>query len=149
MVNFDQIPGASGAAPIATPQASLYDSPLLLQAAGGPMTSVRSAAEYHQRAIKLWLIAIAGLLFVMVLVGGATRLTESGLSIAEWQPVAGTMPPLSAAGWQAEFEKYRATPQYRHLNRLSEGKRSLPMAENNNLTKFFLLGSIYSCKNSS
>jgi cytochrome c oxidase assembly protein subunit 15 len=81
------------------------------------MTPVRSAPELHARAIRLWLVAIAALLAAMVLVGGATRLTESGLSIVEWQPVAGTVPPLSAAGWQAEFEKYQATPQYRHLNR--------------------------------
>jgi heme a synthase len=79
------------------------------------MTSARGA-EQHQRAIRLWLLAVAGLLIAMVLVGGATRLTESGLSIVEWQPVAGTVPPLSEAAWQAEFDKYRATPQYRHLN---------------------------------
>ena len=53
----------------------------------------------------------------MVLVGGATRLTESGLSITEWKPVMGTLPPLSADAWQAEFEKYKAIPQYREMNR--------------------------------
>ena len=53
----------------------------------------------------------------MVLVGGATRLTESGLSITEWQPVMGALPPLDATQWQAEFEKYQAIPQYRELNR--------------------------------
>jgi len=68
------------------------------------------------RAIRLWLLAIAALIVAMVLVGGATRLTESGLSIVEWQPVTGTLPPLSADQWQSEFDKYRATPQYRHLN---------------------------------
>jgi cytochrome c oxidase assembly protein subunit 15 len=77
---------------------------------------LRSAAFSHARALKLWLVAIAGLLAAMVLVGGATRLTESGLSIVEWQPVAGALPPLSATEWQAEFDKYQATPQYRHLN---------------------------------
>ncbi len=81
------------------------------------MTSARTTANLHQRAIRLWLLAIAALVFVMVLVGGATRLTESGLSIVEWQPVGGTLPPLSAAAWDAEFEKYRATPQYQHVNR--------------------------------
>jgi heme a synthase len=75
-----------------------------------------SATQPHVRAIRLWLVAIAALLVAMVLVGGATRLTESGLSIVEWQPVTGTLPPLSDAQWQAEFDKYRATPQYRHLN---------------------------------
>ena len=84
-----------------------------------------SAAPPHVRAIRLWLVAIAALLVAMVLVGGATRLTESGLSIVEWQPVTGTLPPISDAQWQTEFDKYRATPQYRHLNagmRLSEFK---------------------------
>ena len=75
-----------------------------------------SATRPHVRAIRLWLLAVAALLVAMVLVGGATRLTESGLSIVEWQPVVGTLPPLSAAQWQSEFDKYRATPQYRHLN---------------------------------
>jgi cytochrome c oxidase assembly protein subunit 15 len=78
---------------------------------------VRTAPQLRQRAIRLWLLAIAGLVFLMVLVGGATRLTESGLSIVEWQPVTGTLPPLSDAAWEAEFAKYRATPQYQHVNR--------------------------------
>src|SRR5437588_4594651 len=71
----------------------------------------------HVRAIRLWLFAVAGLIFLMVLVGGATRITESGLSIVEWQPVTGTLPPLSQADWQREFEKYQSIPQYRLLNR--------------------------------
>ncbi len=71
----------------------------------------------HHRAIRLWLWAVAGLIFAMVLVGGATRLTESGLSITEWQPVSGALPPLSEADWKVEFEKYQAIPQYRYLNR--------------------------------
>jgi cytochrome c oxidase assembly protein subunit 15 len=69
------------------------------------------------RAVRFWLYAVAGLVLAMVLVGGATRLTESGLSITEWQPVTGTVPPLDAGQWQAEFEKYQAIPQYRELNR--------------------------------
>src|ERR1700722_13560650 len=71
----------------------------------------------HTRAIRLWLYAVAALVLAMVLVGGATRLTESGLSITEWQPVTGTLPPLNETQWQAEFEKYQAIPQYRKLNR--------------------------------
>ena len=70
-----------------------------------------------RRAVRLWLWAMAALVFAMVVVGGATRLTESGLSITEWQPVAGALPPLSAADWQAEFEKYKTIPQYQQLNR--------------------------------
>jgi heme a synthase len=69
------------------------------------------------RAIGLWLWCVAGLVFAMVLVGGATRLTESGLSIVEWKPVTGAIPPLGEADWQAEFAKYKTIPQYEQLNR--------------------------------
>jgi cytochrome c oxidase assembly protein subunit 15 len=64
----------------------------------------------------VWLWCVAALVFAMVLVGGATRLTESGLSIVEWKPVAGVIPPLTGADWQAEFAKYKTTPQYEQLN---------------------------------
>jgi heme a synthase len=70
----------------------------------------------HGRAIRLWLYVVAALIFAMVVVGGATRLTESGLAITEWQPVTGTLPPLSEAQWQTEFQKYQTIPQYRQLN---------------------------------
>ena len=70
----------------------------------------------HCRAIRLWLYAIAALVFLMVLVGGATRLTESGLSITEWQPLTGVVPPLNEVQWQSEFQKYQAIPQYRQMN---------------------------------
>jgi heme a synthase len=70
----------------------------------------------HGRAIRLWLYAMAALVFAMVVVGGATRLTESGLSITEWQPVTGTLPPLNEAQWQIEFQKYQTIPQYHQLN---------------------------------
>jgi len=76
----------------------------------------QASAARPVRAIRLWLLAVAALIVAMVLVGGATRLTESGLSIVEWQPVTGTLPPLSADAWQSAFDKYRTTPQYRHLN---------------------------------
>ncbi|HEX3936154.1 MAG TPA: COX15/CtaA family protein [Xanthobacteraceae bacterium] len=69
-----------------------------------------------QPLIRLWLFAVAALVLAMVLVGGATRLTESGLSITEWQPVMGVVPPLNLAQWQAEFQKYQAIPQYHALN---------------------------------
>ncbi len=76
-----------------------------------------SRTSYQTRAIRLWLYAVAALVLAMVLVGGATRLTESGLSITEWQPVMGVVPPLDDTQWQAEFEKYQSIPQYRELNR--------------------------------
>src|SRR6478672_10893285 len=69
-----------------------------------------------RRAIRFWLIAVAGLIFLMVLVGGATRLTESGLSITQWKPVTGVLPPLSAEDWQAEFDRYKQVPQFAALN---------------------------------
>jgi heme a synthase len=67
-------------------------------------------------AVRLWLLAVAALMFVTLVVGGATRLTESGLSIVEWKPVTGVVPPLGDAAWQAEFDKYKAIPQYRERN---------------------------------
>lgn len=66
-------------------------------------------------AIALWLQFIAALVVAMVVVGGVTRLTESGLSITEWQPITGVIPPLSQAQWQHEFVLYQATPQFRNL----------------------------------
>lgn len=71
----------------------------------------------HRNAVRTWLLGVASLIFLMVLVGGATRLTESGLSIVEWQPITGVLPPLSEAQWEVEFEKYQTIPQYRERNR--------------------------------
>ncbi len=76
-----------------------------------------SPQGHERRLITLWLLAVAALVVATLLVGGATRLTESGLSIVEWKPVTGTLPPLSQEAWQAEFEKYKQIPQYRELNR--------------------------------
>ena len=70
----------------------------------------------HHGVIRLWLYSVAFLIFAMVLVGGATRLTESGLSIVEWKPVTGTVPPLSESAWQAEFDKYKTIPQFQQRN---------------------------------
>jgi cytochrome c oxidase assembly protein subunit 15 len=80
------------------------------------MTSASTDPDRSRRAIRTWLLAVAALVFAMVVVGGATRLTESGLSITEWQPVAGALPPLSEAQWQAQFDKYKSIPQYQALN---------------------------------
>src|SRR5471030_2833152 len=68
------------------------------------------------RAIRWWLLTIAALIAIMVLVGGATRLTESGLSIVEWKPVTGTLPPLTQEQWTQAFDGYKTIPQYRELN---------------------------------
>jgi cytochrome c oxidase assembly protein subunit 15 len=71
----------------------------------------------HIRALRLWLAAIAVLVLAMILVGGATRLTDSGLSITEWKPVTGVVPPLSASDWQEAFDAYREIPEYTSLKR--------------------------------
>jgi cytochrome c oxidase assembly protein subunit 15 len=67
------------------------------------------------RAVRHWLWLVAALIFAMVVVGGATRLTESGLSITEWKPVTGIIPPLTQADWREAFEKYKQIPQYKEL----------------------------------
>lgn len=64
------------------------------------------------RAIAIWLLFVAALVFAMVVVGGITRLTESGLSITEWKPVTGAIPPMTEAAWQAAFDAYKRVPQY-------------------------------------
>ncbi|MES2903679.1 MAG: COX15/CtaA family protein [Pseudomonadota bacterium] len=67
-------------------------------------------------AIAKWLLLVATLVFAMVVVGGITRLTESGLSITEWNPVSGAIPPLNASDWEQAFALYQATPEYREIN---------------------------------
>ena len=69
------------------------------------------------RAVAAWLLVCCALVFAMVVVGGVTRLTHSGLSITEWQPIVGTLPPLSDAQWTEAFRKYQATPEYDQVNR--------------------------------
>ena len=70
----------------------------------------------HLRPVRIWLWAVAALVAATVVVGGATRLTGSGLSITEWRPIAGVLPPLDDMAWQSEFDKYRAIPQFLVLN---------------------------------
>ena len=80
-------------------------------------TSPATRVERDRRAVRIWLYVVAAVLFALVLVGGATRLTESGLSITEWKPIHGVIPPLSATEWQEEFELYKQIPQYEQMNR--------------------------------
>jgi len=68
------------------------------------------------RLVAYWLFAMCALVALMVIVGGATRLTDSGLSIVEWRPVTGAIPPLSEADWLSEFEKYKTIPEYEEVN---------------------------------
>lgn len=70
-----------------------------------------------KKQLAIWLYVVAFTVFCMVVVGGLTRLTESGLSIVEWKPVSGTLPPLSAEAWQAEFAAYQQSPQYKLINK--------------------------------
>src|ERR1700687_2710692 len=80
------------------------------------MSSAPIDPDRDRPAIRTWLLAVAALVLAIVAVGGATRLTEPGLSIVECQPIAGALPPLSEAQWQAQFDKYKTIPQYQTLN---------------------------------
>ncbi len=81
------------------------------------MAAGTTVPNSHARALRLWLLAVAAMIFLTLVVGGATRLTESGLSITEWKPVTGVLPPLSQQAWQDEFKAYQAIPQYQERNR--------------------------------
>src|SRR6204780_4264375 len=87
-----------------------------IQSSAASMTAVFAHAPPQIPAVRWWLVSIAALIALMVLVGGATRLTESGLSIVEWKPVAGGMPPLDQPQWAEAFEAYKTIPQYREIN---------------------------------
>lgn len=77
-----------------------------------PGGMIDAAPRGARRAIRIWLMVIFALLVAMIALGGATRLTGSGLSITEWRPVTGALPPMDAASWQAEFAKYQQIPQF-------------------------------------
>lgn len=76
----------------------------------------QAATPGRPLALSNWLLSVAGLVFLMVVVGGITRLTESGLSITEWKPVSGAVPPLTDADWIHAFDLYKQTPEYREVN---------------------------------
>ncbi len=81
-----------------------------------PVPAIKQrATEENAIAVRNWLWVVAALVFVMVIVGGATRLTESGLSIVQWKPVTGALPPLSQKEWIEAFEEYKQIPQYKEL----------------------------------
>jgi cytochrome c oxidase assembly protein subunit 15 len=80
------------------------------------MTALLLRQRPDNRAVRWWLVTIVVLIAIMALVGAATRLTESGLSIVEWKPVTGALPPLNGTQWNEAFEAYKAIPQYRELN---------------------------------
>ena len=76
----------------------------------------RAEAKSAPAAVALWLFTCCAMIFLMVVLGGITRLTQSGLSITQWQPLSGIIPPLSHAAWMAEFDHYKAIPQYRAIH---------------------------------
>ncbi len=89
------------------------DTPKQVAAPGG----IDRAGRGARGLIRGWLMALFALVVVMIVVGGLTRLTDSGLSITEWKPVTGAMPPMSEAAWTEEFDKYRAIPEYQLQNK--------------------------------
>ena len=94
-------------------------APMVAPASEGGYTysmSEFSTPAAHRRQLAYWLFTVAGFVVLMVLVGGLTRLTDSGLSITEWQPISGALPPLNAADWEIAFAKYREIPEYQLVN---------------------------------
>src|SRR3954471_11742652 len=89
---------------------------LTAEAAAPDRAGRGEGAKSGLAAVRVWLFALAALVVAMVAVGGATRLTGSGLSITEWRPVTGAVPPLTQEAWLAAFATYRASPQYELLN---------------------------------
>ena len=90
------------------------------------IVSERSREERSRTLVRWWLYLVLAVLFALFIVGGATRLTDSGLSITEWKPIHGVIPPLSEADWQEELQKYRQIPEYQQINKgmsLAEFKR--------------------------
>ena len=77
------------------------------------LAPVPTAAD---RRVALWLLICCSMIFALVIIGGLTRLTESGLSITEWKPISGIVPPLSDAEWQAEFDSYKRIPEFQQIN---------------------------------
>ncbi len=75
-----------------------------------------AAHDDARRAIGHWLLAVAALIFAMVILGGVTRLTQSGLSMVEWRPLMGLLPPIGEEAWRAVFAKYQQFPEYQKLN---------------------------------
>lgn len=90
-----------------------------------PMSNPLLRPTDRPESIVRWLLIVAALVFAMVVVGGITRLTESGLSITEWKPITGAIPPLNEQVWQAEFEKYQQIPEYLEV----KGPRGMTMAD--------------------
>ncbi|MEA3061873.1 MAG: heme a synthase [Sphingomonadales bacterium] len=102
----------------APPGARLADRRRSGHIAGTMASAALPSPDIRPRPLAMsnWLLLVAAFVLAMVVVGGITRLTESGLSIVKWDPIAGALPPLNDAQWQAEFDAYRASPQYQLVN---------------------------------
>ena len=88
-----------------------------VKAAPAPQPGLIDRGSGSRGAVRVWLVLIFALVAAMIVVGGLTRLTDSGLSITEWRPVTGALPPMDDAGWAAEFAKYQASPEYQLQNK--------------------------------
>jgi len=101
-----------------SPHLLLNEGPGLRQAVQMSSQVLTAGAETRSHTpVRAWLFCVAGLVFAMVIVGGATRLTHSGLSITQWKPILGAIPPLNAADWHDAFTRYKAIPEYEILNK--------------------------------
>ncbi len=110
---------------MATKPRSIFEDVDTTQKQTATPGGIDKGGEGARGAIRAWLMVLFALVVIMIAVGGLTRLTDSGLSITEWKPVTGAMPPMSAAAWEVEFDKYRAIPEYQLQNKgmtLSEFK---------------------------
>ena len=83
----------------------------------GSIQEGRVREAHNRKLVRYWLYVVLAVLLALFVVGGATRLTDSGLSITEWKPIHGVIPPLSEAEWQEELEKYRQIPEYQQINK--------------------------------
>ena len=81
------------------------------------MTTLSQQYASHDRQIATWLIICAIVIYGMIILGGVTRLTDSGLSMVEWKPLMGVIPPLSESAWLETFDKYKQYPEYQKVNR--------------------------------
>jgi hypothetical protein len=96
-----------------TPSTKPALEPRFFSSNGSTPLSASQLPVLSPPAVGNWLMLSSALVFAVIVVGGVTRLTESGLSITEWRPITGVLPPLSQAEWESEFKKYRATPEFR------------------------------------
>ncbi len=99
-----------------TAKRSIFEDVSTTEKAAPAPAGIDGAKKGARRGIRIWLMVLFAMVLVMISVGGLTRLTDSGLSITEWRPIEGAIPPLSAEAWQSEFDKYKAIPEFQLQN---------------------------------